>query len=186
MAKIKGTNKSDALYGTNNSDLIFGAAGNDSLFGKYGKDTLYGEAGHDTLFGGGDNDVLYGGDGNDTLFGGSGDDILYGGDGADRLEGGAGDDTLIAGHGDADTDVFVFDDNWGSDIVKDYLPGTDQFDVSQVDGLDSFDDFTVTLITAPNPVRPGTEKVVATELRYEDDVITIQSTGAVDADDFIF
>ena len=53
------------------------------------------------------NDALYGGSGIDRLYGGGGNDVLDGGTGNDRLEGGTGDDE------------YVFNVNWGRDIIKD-------------------------------------------------------------------
>ena len=67
-------------------------------------------------------DILTLGNANDTITGNGGDDLLSGGKGDDTLEGGDGDDTLIGGLG---SDKFVFRDNFGYDILKDYSSSDD-------------------------------------------------------------
>jgi Ca2+-binding RTX toxin-like protein len=76
-------------------------------------------------FGGRLNDVLIGDNGNDRIYGLGGDDKLNGLKGHDVLDGGAGVDELTGGEG-ADVlkggqgkDVYVFDGNFGRDIVID-------------------------------------------------------------------
>ncbi|OSZ68135.1 hypothetical protein CAP38_04595 [Hydrogenophaga sp. IBVHS2] len=78
--------------------------------------------------GAGDDDIL-GGGGNDTLKGGAGSDELNGGLGDDRLDGGTGNDALT---GAAGNDVFVFGNNFGSDVVQ-------GFDAIATDGQDLID-----------------------------------------------
>lgn len=94
MARIEGTNNSEALVGTFLSDDISGLGGNDTLHGGFGDDWLYGDAGNDVLFGGYQDDRLYGGAGADTLWGDTGDDHFVGGAGGDLMRGGAGNDTF--------------------------------------------------------------------------------------------
>jgi len=55
--------------------------------------------------------------GDDILKGGAGNDRLFGGDGADVLRGGAGNDVLVGGNG---PDNFVFEPNFGKDVVADF------------------------------------------------------------------
>ncbi|KAF0162758.1 MAG: Hemolysin-type calcium-binding domain-containing protein [Rhodocyclaceae bacterium] len=68
-------------------------------------------------------------DGTFAVTSGSGDDILTGGAGNDTLNGGAGNDALFGGYGDdtltggAGADLFAVE--FGSDIVTDYVNGTD-------------------------------------------------------------
>lgn len=96
---IKGFNRSD--------DVINAQGGNDRIDGRSG------------------NDLLRGGDGRDTLIGSKGDDILVGGDGGDRLRGGKGDDHLLDGGGG--NDLLVLAANRGTDIVQDFINGSDRF-----------------------------------------------------------
>ena len=65
------------------------------------------------LTGNGAANLLSGVAGNDTLVGGAGNDTLYGGAGIDRLTGGTG------------ADVVVLDNRSNSDIVLDFVSGTD-------------------------------------------------------------
>lgn len=65
------------------------------------------------LTGNGAANLLSGAAGNDTLVGGAGNDTLYGGAGIDRVTGGTG------------ADVIVLDNRSNSDIVLDFVSGTD-------------------------------------------------------------
>lgn len=65
------------------------------------------------LTGNGAANLLSGVAGNDTLVGGAGNDTLYGGAGIDRITGGTG------------SDVVVLDNRSNSDIVLDFVSGTD-------------------------------------------------------------
>lgn len=112
---LRGGAGNDALFGEAGDDVIEaedgddyarGNEGNDTILGGSGADVLEGEAGADRLDGGADDDLLDGGIGDDTLRGGSGTDILIGGEGNDRLEGGEG------------SDIYVFADNFGQDVVS--------------------------------------------------------------------
>jgi Ca2+-binding RTX toxin-like protein len=70
---------------------------------------------------------LSGGNGSDVLDGGNGNDMLTGGNGADVLLGGRGNDVLT---GNSGPDTFVFNDNFGQDVITDFVRGQDtiQFD----------------------------------------------------------
>ena len=96
---------------------MYGELQADNLYGDAGQDVLYGAQGADRLFGGSGDDGLWGGVDNDALFGGADNDTLRGEDGNDRLRGEAGDDTLIGG---ADADVFLFEDEFGADVITDF------------------------------------------------------------------
>lgn len=72
-------------------------------------------------------DVINGGYGNDELFGGAGNDILDGGKDNDRLDGGIGDDTLTGGD---NNDTFIFEENFGNDVITDFGNGNDAIDLS--------------------------------------------------------
>ena len=67
--------------------------------------------------------VFSGEDGNDSLYGREGNDVLTGGLGADALSGGPNDDTLEGG---VDSDIYLFQDDWGLDSITDAAPGTDR------------------------------------------------------------
>ena len=130
--ELRGGIGDDEIWGGVDNDILHGEAGNDSLQGNSGDDTLTGGLGDDEVYGGGDNDLLQGQGGSDTLYGQTGDDDIYGGAGDDILHGGAGDDTLYGGVGKsfADTltggteaDSFVFMENYGDDVVTDFVLG---------------------------------------------------------------
>ena len=72
-----------------------------------------------------EDDVIYGQDGNDNLYGKGGNDTLIGGTGNDRLEGGAGDD------------AYVFEGQWGQDIISDNA-GTNQIRLEGVSPSDVY------------------------------------------------
>jgi Ca2+-binding RTX toxin-like protein len=70
--------------------------------------------------------ILFGGGGHDTLFGGLGADLMIGGAGADGLTGGAGADTFR--YDSASDSVAGL-----SDLIGDFVSGTDKFDLTRVD-----------------------------------------------------
>ncbi|WP_331347115.1 flagellinolysin, partial [Cellvibrio sp. UBA7661] len=72
-----------------------------------GPDAFVGGDGNDRIYGLGGDDTLNGLKGSDVLFGGAGNDQLIGGEGADKLLGGAGNDT------------YIFDGNFGRDMIID-------------------------------------------------------------------
>lgn len=120
---IDGGAGNDTFYGDAGADEIRGGKGADQVDGGIGDDTLYGDAGDDVLTGASGDDVIYGGDGYDTLSGGIGNDELFGGKGNDLLNGGVEDDSLVGGDGN---DTFVFDSNFGEDVISDFAGGKDQ------------------------------------------------------------
>jgi Ca2+-binding RTX toxin-like protein len=77
---------------------------------RFGNDTA------NNLSGGAYNDRLYGGAGNDKLEGSAGNDVLNGGAGNDELIGGEGADLLLGGAGN---DVYIFEGNFGRDLIQD-------------------------------------------------------------------
>lgn len=60
---------------------------------------------------------------NNSLIGNTGRNVLEGRDGNDVLDGGRGADTLIGGAGD---DIYVWNSNYGSDLVDDQGGGNDE------------------------------------------------------------
>ncbi len=82
----------------------------------------------------GGDDTLIGSDFADELRGQSGDDVLDGRGGNDILNGGSGRNT------------YVFGDGYGADTVSRYNRGMDKFDFTDVTGVSSFSDLTLTQI----------------------------------------
>jgi Ca2+-binding RTX toxin-like protein len=94
-------------------------------------DTFTGSSGSDDLFGGLGNDTLNGGNGDDRLFGEQGNDRLLGGSGSDTFTGGVGNDTFVLEYFNGSQ--FTQD----SDVVTDFLQGTDKIDLSVL-GISDF------------------------------------------------
>ncbi|MBE8968757.1 hypothetical protein IQ277_21805 [Nostocales cyanobacterium LEGE 12452] len=104
---------------------IYGTSGNDYLTGAEEKNTIYGYEGDDVLIGGSDKDYLVGGGGNDTLTGGSG----------------------------KDTFVLYYSDG-GIDTVTDYIPGTDEIQLTSAPHSSLLFDNLTTTDTAINFIKP--------------------------------
>ena len=140
---IRGGPGTDRLFGGLGSDDIFGDEGADQISGGFGDDTIegggegdtiLGEFGDDDIFGQDGGDRLDGGLGNDRVEGGNGTDVVAGGLGNDVVEGGAGNDFIIGGGGndllagnetfavnpDNAIDTFLFEGNFGHDIITDF------------------------------------------------------------------
>ena len=157
---VGGGADNDSLDGGTENDWMWGDGGNDTLTGgSTGQDYLDGGEGNDSLDGGSNHDTLVGGDGDDTLLGGtSGADYLEGGDGDDSLDGGSNHDTLVGGDG-ADTltggndgDWFVFSSLSDStaaqtDVVTDFVKGSDKIDFSAIASIAGFGDLTFSLVS---------------------------------------
>jgi Ca2+-binding RTX toxin-like protein len=79
------------------------------------------------LTGGAGADTLTGSAASDLIDGGAGADLLAGGAGADILLDGAGIDTLRGGEG---ADRFVLTADGAEDVIADFEPGIDSFDLS--------------------------------------------------------
>ena len=120
---VAGGDGFDTIYGGGGADILAGNAGNDSIQAGGGNDRVFGMDGNDILAGEAGNDSLYGGDGDDTLLGGLGNDNLSGNAGNDFFSGDAGNDTLSGGDG---ADVFFFDTNFGTDVIRDFDVSSDQ------------------------------------------------------------
>jgi Ca2+-binding RTX toxin-like protein len=121
------------VNGNASNNMMIGAGGADSLRGFDGNDTINGNGGDDALEGGAGNDSLSGGAGNDYLAGQEGSDKLYGGDGNDVLLGLAGPDDITGGAG-SDTFKFTSADGGSADYIRDFTPGVDKIDFSNIDG----------------------------------------------------
>ena len=162
--RLVGDAGDDSLSGEGGNDRLIGGEGADAITGGDGIDTAVysqsatavtvnlstnsgssGDATGDTLFevenlvGSGFGDSLTGDIQNNRLVGRDGNDILFGDGGNDRLIGGEGDDQLTGGIGN---DVFIFDGNFGSDIITDFEAGdlgNDRIKIQSPD-ISSFDD----------------------------------------------
>ena len=136
---LEGTGYDDVLTGDGESNVLKGGGGNDVLEGGLGNDDLQGGGGDDTATYINASETLGLGvvvnlwspfpqltlsDGIDTLSeienltGSEHDDILIGNGGDNTLEGGGGDDLLCGGPG---SDTYTFADDWGEDIILDFL-----------------------------------------------------------------
>lgn len=179
--RILGGSGNDTLHGDDGNDTLLGGSGNDILAGDAGKDKLLGGAGNDVLEGGGGVDKLSGGVGNDTLYGGAGNDILNGNAGNDEIWGqagrniirsGNGADTIISGsgndiiYGGAGKDTFVFYEDSGRDVIKDYIDGTDKIHIVSFELWEGFNSLDINQI--------GSNAVV----RFEGSSIIIENTSA--------
>ena len=133
---VYGNGGNDVIVTGNGNDRVWAGNGNDIISTNGGNDELYGENDHDKLLGGTGNDLLDGGSGNDllnenkdranpfaptgernTIKGGSGDDLITGSPGIDVIEAGTGNDTIL---GSAHNDVYVFNNNYGTDKFLDF------------------------------------------------------------------
>jgi Ca2+-binding RTX toxin-like protein len=138
--------------------------------------TLSGGDGQDSLIGGSGADILLGQNGNDYLTGGDGNDSMIGGAGNDTFVGGSGNDLIIAGAG---ADVFVFEDDWGRDVVLGYDDDLHIFDFTGHSAVTGFDDLQVDQVGANTEitlVAGGADKIVLASV----------SALVIDATDFAF
>ncbi|MEO1139666.1 MAG: calcium-binding protein [Pseudomonadota bacterium] len=188
VESVRGTGFGDDIKGNAERNVLEGFGGNDTLEGRDGNDVLRGGDFHDFLSGGRDNDRLYGETGNDTLLGaggkdrldgGSGNDRLNGGGGADKLTGGTGNDTLTGGNGNDD---FIFDDDFGNDLIKDFntTSAAEDIDLSRVSEITNFTDLSTNHMT-----QDGADVVIDDG---NGNTITIENTllGDLDQSDFLF
>ena len=156
----------DKLRGSAGDDDFVNNTGED-LRGRGGNDVILGLGGDDRIFGDKDRDRLGGGEGDDTVYGGEGDDKVNGGKGEDFLAGGSGDDVLKGGLQD-NGDVFFFDQNFGSDTIKEW----------QVYDFLVFEDG-----NDPTTVREvGNDVVIKTQ---DGDTVTILDANRTDVENFI-
>lgn len=136
---LNGASAADTMDGGKGADEMAGGKGSDIMSGGGGGDDMAGGQGSDTLNGDGGNDTLNGGSSHDTLNGGSGNDILLGGNGIDILNGGEDDDEMTGGGGG---DTFVFEGDFGDDLITDFNIGKDgeYIDLSGATGINNFND----------------------------------------------
>lgn len=181
---LDGGNGNDRLDGDDGRDTLDGGSGNDRLIGGSGSDEMNGGRGADDMFGDGGGDLMNGDRGNDALHGGNGIDILNGGRGHDHLSGDSGRDILNGGRGEdtvaggSGVDTFVFEKNWGSDRLTDYVDGQDLLDF-QAFGLTDVSDLTL--------VQDGSHALITID-GENGELVTVLNTNIADFDnsDFIF
>jgi VCBS repeat-containing protein len=118
---------------------------------------------------------LTGGKGQDVLDGGNGNDVLNGGNGTDALLGGRGDDTLTGGAG---ADTFVFNADFGKDVITDFTRGLDRLQFDR----DVFADYADMLDSA---VQSGADVLIDAG---GGNMITLKNVqmAALQAGDFVF
>ena len=132
---LEGGGGDDTLSGGGDRDHVLGGSGNDFVSGGDDRDIVRGGSGNDVVDGGMHDDFLMGDTGNDHILGGHGWDRLFGGEGNDFLEGGSGDDLLVGGAGDdlmiggAGKDHFVYFENAGNDVIREFELDKDVIDL---------------------------------------------------------
>lgn len=133
-------------------------------------------AGDDVLIGGDGDDTVYAGTGDDLVLGGAGDDALIGGPGNDTLNGGTGNDFLLGGTG---ADVFVFDNNFGRDVIRDFEDGIDLIDFSNHSLVNTLSDLVI---------EQSGGNTILTVADSPPDQITLVNVAAlsITSEDFIF
>ncbi|MDY6901106.1 MAG: pre-peptidase C-terminal domain-containing protein, partial [Cyanobacteriota bacterium] len=153
QVEIIGTDDNETLNGNDGDNLVAGLLGDDTLFGNSGDDVLRGDrnsrspggsvGGDDVISGGDGNDQIGGKAGNDLLSGDTGDDEIFGDDGDDTIMGGTGNDTLTGDDfsGGSGSDLFVFGNGDGTDIITDFDVSEDL--IGLVEGELTFEDIEI-------------------------------------------
>ena len=122
---FEGQGGDDTITGNGNTQIFFndaaGAVTVDLATGNVNGDA---SVGHDTITGG--VNTVAGSNFNDTISGSGANEFLNGGGGNDTINGGGGNDTLTGGAG---SDNFIFNPNFGKDLITDFTPGTDSISV---------------------------------------------------------
>lgn len=131
-----------------------------------------------TIAGSSGSDQLAGNSAAEVLSGLGGNDYLDGGAGNDRIVDGAGTDLLVGGSG---ADTFVFVQDGATDIVKDFKQGQDRIDLSNLTGVDSISDITMTYDCMGLTLTAAGEQIM-----LMDQATTRVWIGLFDANDFIF
>jgi Ca2+-binding RTX toxin-like protein len=138
----------DKIYIYGGTDTISAGSGNDTLIVEYGLavaavsvnslsgDLENGYSGNVSGLGaatflGVENFDITSGDFYDVITTGGGDDVITTGGGDDIISAGRGDDEMTGGAG---ADIFVFEDNFGNDVITDFNANSDsdQIDLNKV------------------------------------------------------
>jgi Ca2+-binding RTX toxin-like protein len=151
------------LGSTSNNTVTVSAF--ETVNGNTGIDTISasGSSVATTISGGGGNDILTGGTAGDTLLGQAGADTLAGGQGIDTLTGGTEADLFAFQGGTGTAGTFARAQSLGTDIITDFLSGTDLFALSNGDF--SFGS-------------SGTLSATASSLTYVETATALTGTGA--------
>ena len=146
---LEGGSGRDYLHGGAGRDHVLGGSGNDFVYGGDDRDIVRGGSGNDVVDGGRHDDFLMGDAGNDHILGGHGWDRLFGGEGNDFLEGGSGDDVMVGGAGDdlmiggAGKDHFVYFENAGNDVIREFELNKDVIDLRLLPEAVAFSDLSI-------------------------------------------
>ncbi len=161
--------------------------GNDSIYVYGGTQYLIdGGDGKDFIWTDGTSVEVYGGRGDDTIFcygsvsnisGGDGDDLILGGLGRETISGGRGDDTLQGGGG---SDIFVFEDDFGRDLVTDFSVANDVIDLTLVSSITSYSDLLA------SHLRVGSESFYISDGEGSEIELTSIEAESLNEDNFIF
>ncbi|MEB3280101.1 MAG: pre-peptidase C-terminal domain-containing protein [Lyngbya sp.] len=151
--ELVGTDTSESIDALAGDDIAAGGLGDDTVFGGDGDDTLRGDAnsrspggtvgGDDVISGGAGDDQIGGKAGNDLLSGDAGDDEIWGDDGDDTIMGVTGNDTLTGDDfsGGSGSDLFVFGNGDGTDLITDFDITEDM--IGLVEGELTFDQIAI-------------------------------------------
>ena len=186
---ISGGNGNDVIRGGDGADIIDGGSGTDtadyrdSSFGVTVNLTTNtgfgGDAEGDSLisierlWGSNRDDDLLGDSGNNVLYGFGGDDIISGGAGNDVIRGYSGDDTMTGGSG---RDRFGFNgNNWGDDVITDFLSGFDRLDLRSTT-VTAFEDLTLNQVGADTLIEFGNASITLENVLL----------STIDESDFLF
>ncbi len=153
----------DVLNGGAGADTLIGGVGNDSYYvdnsldvitenSNEGTDTVYSTINYNltgtaldnltlqgTAINGTGNELnnsLTGNASNNVLNGGAGNDILNGGAGADTLIGGFGNDSYSLGLNDGVVDIVRYSTGDGSDIINQFVKGSDKLAFTGISSID--------------------------------------------------
>lgn len=182
---INGSQGADTLSGGNGDDKIFLDQNDISIDGGAGYDRVYangystaltldmtatnveyvsGSTGNDNFTAAGSTVAvkILGKNGDDTLTGGNGNDLIYGGNGNDTITGGAGDDFMSGGAG---ANTFIFDANWGDDVISDFVSAEDFIDFSAL-GI-TLADLTITNAGSNTLIEYGGNSLLMVDYIYD-------------------
>jgi len=145
-AKNGNTDDADArhiIYAGEGNDTVYGAKGDDFIDLDEDNNVVRSYGGNDEIIAGAGNDIIYAYDldrSNDNdkvnyIDAGAGNDTVYGTQGIDTIIGGLGNDTL---YGYAGSDLFIFSESAGKDIIGDFNVKEDK--IMFTDSALSFDD----------------------------------------------
>ncbi|WP_298864741.1 hypothetical protein [uncultured Sulfitobacter sp.] len=182
IENLIGSRFNDILNGSDEDNILEGGAGADVLQGYGGTDTVsyassegFVNVSLATGFAGGGSGshaILDSFNSIENIIGSDFDDLINGSSGANTLKGGLGNDQL-RGYGGAD--LFVFGNNFGTDIILDYQDGLDLMMFEGLAGVNSFADISV--------ADDGADVRISAQNNL---IILTGQAGNIDVDDFLF